>query len=48
MGWNSRASGYLDRTTWDRVVSGLKIEVTAATDTDPAVERDLTVVELEE
>lgn len=40
-----RDIAFVDRTTWDRVVSGLRIEVSAATDTNPAVERDLTPVE---
>ena len=40
-----RDIAFVDRATWDRVVAGMKIIVTAATDSSAAVERDLTPVE---
>ena len=40
-----RDIAFVDRATWDRVTAGLKITVTPASDTNPAVERDLTPVE---
>lgn len=40
-----RDVAFIARTTWDRVVSGLTMEVTAATDTVPAITRPLNPTE---
>ena len=40
-----RDVAFIARTTWDRVVSGLTMEVTAATDTAPAITRPLNPTE---